>query len=683
MFSAQLISIISIGQNTAADSLIKNLSYTKQDTARLALLVDISETLESGEIFRYAHAAIRLADSMLNVPKYKPVHNFIYKEKAEALYSLAYIYAQTGQSEKAVDYYFQSIKSDEKINNKEGIAYSQSSLGVLYLSQGEDDKALEYFVSSLKLREETDDKEGITISLHNIGHIHRKKKRYKEALEYLNKSIEIDKQISNMEGLGDTYNSVGVVYQQMGQYDKALYYFNKGLQLAKEMNFNKTVCNSYENMAALYLEINKLKEAQKFGESDLKTAKTLGYPDLIYGAADVLKKVYNKTNDYKRAFEMSELSVKMRDSIVNEKSKNATLKKQFEYEFEKREAATKAERERKEMEHKASVKQQRLIIFTIIIVLFLVAVFSFFMYRRYKITQKQKNIIELQKQKVDQVNEELNQQNEEIAAQRDEIEKQKHFIEEKQREIIDSIHYAKRIQRALLTSNHYIKKYLKNYFILYKPKDIVSGDFYWVLNKDNCLYIAVADCTGHGVPGAFMSMIGINLLNEIILERNISNPALALDIMREEIIRNLNQEGSEEESKDGMDMVLCKFNFNESTLEFSAANNSLYLIREKEVFEYKADKMPVGKYGDKAESFNKQMIRFQEGDMVYLFTDGYADQFGGPKGKKFKYKKLETLLAEISNLPAEQQKEKLGHEFLTWKGDLEQVDDTLIIGIRL
>ena len=229
----------------------------------------------------------------------------------------------------------------------------------------------------------------------------------------------------------------------------------------------------------------------------------------------------------------------------------------------------------------------------------------------------------------------------------------------------------------------------KNFFILYKPKDIVSGDFYYAQThkspdaKGEYFYICTADCTGHGVPGAFMSMLGVSALNEAIIEKNISRPNEILDDIRMSIIASLNPEGSEEESKDGMDCVLCAYDFNKMSLEFSSANNPLWLVRNGELTEYEPDKMPVGKYGDEMKPFTLHKLALQKGDVIYTFTDGFADQFGGPKGKKFRYKQLEEKLLQISQTPMDEQESTLRTTFDNWKGDLEQIDDVLVIGIRI
>jgi serine phosphatase RsbU (regulator of sigma subunit) len=219
---------------------------------------------------------------------------------------------------------------------------------------------------------------------------------------------------------------------------------------------------------------------------------------------------------------------------------------------------------------------------------------------------------------------------------------------------------------------------------LNKPKAIVSGDFYWAVEINNSFIIVTADCTGHGVPGAFMSLLGINYLNEIVIEQKITQPDLILNALRSAIIEALNPEGSSEaEGKDGMDMVLCKYDFANMQLTFSCANNPLWVYRQEELMEFKADKMPVGKSPKEDMPFTLQTVALQKGDVVYAFTDGYADQFGGPKGKKFMYKQLKDALASNIALPMKEQKSLLAANMLNWQGNLEQVDDIIIIGVRI
>jgi len=266
----------------------------------------------------------------------------------------------------------------------------------------------------------------------------------------------------------------------------------------------------------------------------------------------------------------------------------------------------------------------------------------------------------------------------EVQARTIEIVKQKNIIESKQKEIIDSINYAKRIQYALLANANFLKGQLKDHFVFFKPKDIVSGDFYWAAEHHNRFYFAVCDSTGHGVPGAFMSLLNIGFLNEAIKEKDIAEPNKVFDYVRKRLIDNISQDGQQ----DGMDAILICIDKKDNTITYSAAQNTPLLITDNHFVELQKDKMPIGK-GEIEAGFTNFQLSYKPNEMLYLFTDGYADQFGGPMGKKFKNKKLNELLLNISDLPLAEQHAKLETEFVYWKGNLEQVDDVCIIGIRL
>ncbi|MDP3557835.1 MAG: SpoIIE family protein phosphatase [Bacteroidota bacterium] len=274
-----------------------------------------------------------------------------------------------------------------------------------------------------------------------------------------------------------------------------------------------------------------------------------------------------------------------------------------------------------------------------------------------------------------------------VIARTAEVSKQKDVIEEKQKEIVDSIHYARRIQKTILPSNDYLAKNLNDFFVLFKPQSIVSGDFYWATRKvekeedkiiSEKFYLAVCDSTGHGVPGAFMSILNISFINEAINEKKIEEPHEILNYVRKRLIKNLSHEGGQ----DGMDGTVICFDKINNSITYASAHNSPILVRDNAIVECKADKMPIGK-GIKTDSFTLQIIDFKKGDMLYFYTDGYADQFGGPKGKKFKYKTLNALLLENNQLPLKEQHSILENTFDNWKGELEQIDDVCVIGIRV
>ena len=261
---------------------------------------------------------------------------------------------------------------------------------------------------------------------------------------------------------------------------------------------------------------------------------------------------------------------------------------------------------------------------------------------------------------------------------------QKALIEEKQIEITDSINYAKKIQDALLISTVSLKEFIPESFILFKPKDIVSGDFYWIhKNDDGTIFFTVADCTGHGVPGAFMSMIGNSLLNENIIENKIEDTGLILDNTRASIIKSLHQKDISSESRDGMDMALCKYNPKNKTVEYSGANNPLIHISGETINKIKGDSQPIGIYSGELKSFKTNKVRVKQGDMLYLFSDGFHDQFGGEKGKKYMSGKFYKFLLSISKENTEKQSKLMEEEFTRWKGSYEQIDDVCVMGVRV
>jgi serine phosphatase RsbU (regulator of sigma subunit)/HAMP domain-containing protein len=272
---------------------------------------------------------------------------------------------------------------------------------------------------------------------------------------------------------------------------------------------------------------------------------------------------------------------------------------------------------------------------------------------------------------------------EEVVRQKEEIEIQNQKLEILYKHITDSIRYAKRLQDAILPPPSVVSRLLPESFILFKPKDIVSGDFYWMFEKNNRVYIAAVDCTGHGVPGAFMSIVGNNMLNQIVKENADLNAGQMLDEMNRLAGKTINQHSEEGAVRDGMDMTLCIYDPANRTVDMAGANNSLYLYRREELKEFKADKIPIGFTEGVARNFTNHHIQLEAGDTLYMFSDGYADQFGGPKGKKFMVGQFRTFLTHIHRLPLDEQLRTLDSTIEHWRGNLEQVDDILVIGFRV
>jgi serine phosphatase RsbU (regulator of sigma subunit) len=286
--------------------------------------------------------------------------------------------------------------------------------------------------------------------------------------------------------------------------------------------------------------------------------------------------------------------------------------------------------------------------------------------------------------KIEKQKEELFMQRDALAEKNTQLNEAYHEIEDQKKHIMDSIYYARRIQTAILPSYTFLDSKLKNYFIFYLPKDIVSGDFYWMTEVDGLVMIAAVDCTGHGVPGAFMSIVGFNHLNNAVTVKQARKASEILNELNIGVIDSLNENSGESSIKDGMDMTLCVFDFKNNKIDFAGANNPIILIRDNKPVKYRGDKFPIGAYiGNKTQQFTNNEIEIKKGDMIYMFSDGYADQFGGPENKKFLVRRFEELLLEIHNMPPEEQKEHLKTTLYDWMGNNGQVDDILIIGVRI
>ncbi len=635
-----------LAQNT--DSVARILKASKDDSNKVNTLNKLSRQLnntgEHEKSLKYANEAITISQKL----------SFI-KGMATGYKNIGNIYINQSNYPKALEYYLQSLKAFEDINDKQGIGKCYGNLGNVSQYQKDYPKALEYYLKSLKYFEEIGDKQLIAASYSNIGEAYRKQAIFPKALDYDLKSLKIRQEIGDKQGIGNCYNNIGIIYKHQGDYPKALECYLKALKIREEIKDKQGLGGCFNDMAELYNRLSNYKLALHYGYLGLHINKEIGNIEQERISYESIADAYAKTNQYKEAYSNYVLFKGLTDSIFSAENSKRIGDLKTHYEVQKKEAELKAKADAQEVITIEEEKRQRIVIILVSCVLVLALVFAMFMFNRFKITQKQKEIIE----------------------------KQKHLVEENQKEIIDSITYAKRIQQVLLTSEKYISNYVKEFFILFKPKDIVSGDFYWATQINNKFYLATADCTGHGVPGAFMSMLGINFLNEIMIEKGITKPNEVLNTLRTEIIEALNPEGSAEKSKDGMDMSLCCFDFNARTLEYASANNGIYIVRNKEVIELKSDKMPVGMHTEEIKPFTYNKVQLQQGDVVYTYTDGYPDQFGGPKGKKFKYKQFTEQLSSISQQNTAAQKQTLSKVFGDWKGSLEQVDDVTVIGITI
>ncbi|MCW3083135.1 MAG: protein serine/threonine phosphatase [Bacteroidetes bacterium] len=595
---------------------------------------------------------------------------------SETYFSIGSLYNFQGNIPKALDYYSNSLKIAEACNHTKVIAYSLNNIGSIYSSLDDYAQALTFYSKSLKIYENNKDKTGIAIALNNIGGIYKKQGNISKALDYFSRGLKVAEDNNDKKERANSLFNTGTIYNDyQNKPDEALDCFTKSLKLQEEIGYKKGIANSLCNIGKVYLNKKNYATAESFAQRSLTIGKEIGFPQNILNAATILDQIYEMQNKPALALQVYKLSITMRDSINNTQVQKASIKRELQYNYEKKAAADSVVNAKEKEVRQAQISQQQAEIkakrnqqYALFGGLALVLVFAGFMYNRFKITQRQKIIIE--------------QQEKETRKQKSVVEEQKQLIEEKHKEITDSINYAERIQRSFLASKTLLDEHLPSYFVFFQPKDVVSGDFYWAAKLANGNFACItADSTGHGVPGAIMSILNISSLEKAVEKQ--TEPSAILNETRNTIIERLKKDGSNDGGKDGMDCSLISFDLKNNRFTYAAANNPIWIARENKILEFVSDKMPVGKHDKDNTPFTQHTVKLQKGDVVYTFTDGMPDQFGGSKGKKFLYKQLKELLISISHLPMEEQKEKLSEVLNGWKGGLEQTDDITIMGVRV
>jgi len=653
-----LISVSGFAQNTKLDSLFTSLKNNNNDDS-----LKVNSFHDIGTVYydnaRYDSAMVYYAKCLLLAQKLN-----LKLDQANSLVNIGLIYYNQSNYPKALDYFTRSQKKYEELKDKAGISRCLNNIGLIYDTQGSVNEALDYYTKSLKLDEELKDKDGISGDLINIGSIYETKKEYAKAFEYYTKALKLKEELKDKEGISSCLTNIGLIYDAQKDYENALKYFNRSLKLDEELNNKEGIILDLINISDLNITLKDYKQAKVLAQKVISLSKeinTLNNERLGY---EILSNVEAALGNYKEAFAGHVKFKQLTDSIFNIENSSKLSNTKVTFEVEKKEAELKARSEAQVAISLEEKKRHQLIIYIIIGILLITAVFTFTLFKRFKLTNKQKHIIELKEKQT---------QSQYLI-----IEEQKRLVEMKHKEITDSIQYAERIQRSFLASDILLKKNLKDLFIFFQPKDVVSGDFYWSAEHNGNFYLAVCDSTGHGVPGAFMSLLNMFFLSEAIKEKDILAPHEILNHVRKRLIEHISQDGA----ADGMDCILICINAANKKITYSAANNAPILISDNKVIELQKDKMPVGK-GENETSFTLHELNIKAEDTLYLYTDGYGDQFGGPEIKKFKSRQLNEFLITVSKSPIRSQKEILENRFIEWKGELDQIDDICIIGIKI
>ncbi|MCX6297374.1 MAG: tetratricopeptide repeat protein [Bacteroidetes bacterium] len=561
-----------------------------------------------------------------------------------------------------LDYYIKGLRIQENIKNKKGILSSSGAIGNVYIGLAKYDEALKYFERALKIGKEIGNKNGVASCLISIGTIYSNKKDFKKSLDYYFKSLEIFQEVNNEDAIATNYNNIADTYLELKNYPQSLIYITKASALYEKIGNVYGQSLALNNIGDYYFAVGDADKALQFYNRGLEKGKQIVANEHIIQSFKGISRSYKKLGNYKQALVYHELFQELNDSIYNVESSNQIAEMQARFDSKKQEQEINLLTKDKKIKED-ELSRQTLISRAIICVGVLLLLLVIMAVRG----NNQKKLA-----------------NRELGVKNEKIELAYNIIEDQHKDIIDSINYAKRIQEAILPPETVIKKSLPQSFVLYLPKDVVSGDFYWVEPWGTKILFAAVDCTGHGVPGALMSIVGYNLLAKAVNELGLSKPSLILNSLSKGIGKTLRQTGSDSEVKDGMDIALCALDLKTYMLEYAGAYNPLYIIRNGKLLETHSDKIPIGTYleGEVKNYVNHEM-QLEKGDTIYIFTDGYADQFGGEKGKKFKYKSLQQLFISIEGMPMDEQRVILEKTIIDWKGSLEQVDDILIMGVRV
>jgi tetratricopeptide (TPR) repeat protein len=564
---------------------------------------------------------------------------------------LGIVYQNISNYKKATELYKEGAKLAEKLGNKKLLAQAYNCFGNLFGLQKQLNQASEYFNKALVISKEINDVRKVAVILSNLANIEYSKAYisndytkcnlvYKDAVEWAVLAKDTEMQIS-------TIGNWGMSYSDEGKFDLSMEKLNYAINLAKSSNHQSDLISLYHYLGRTLSFMKQYDKAFASYNESLKLAFEFKDVDFQSENYFCLAELNYDIGKYKEAYDFFEKFKTTEDTLANKtivgelnaiKVKYDTEKKQKEIELLKVNA------------NKDKIMKTSLFIGT----LFLVAL-AFLLFNRYKLKSKTNQLLETQNA----------------------------IITEKNKDISDSINYAKKIQDAILPNGNEIKKVFPDSFVLSMPKDVVSGDFYWFTENETYKLFVVADCTGHGVPGAFMSMIGTTLLNNIVNERKNYRPDIILNELRKSIINDLKQ-GEDSQNKDGMDISLICINKETNLLQVACANNPIWIVKQdNSLIEIKADKQPIGFVSYNQKDFTLQSLALEKGDVIYQFTDGFADQFGGVKGKKFKYTQLKEIIIELKNTPINQQGDVLKGVFIKWKHNVEQIDDVLISGIKI
>lgn len=622
-----------------------------------------------------------------------------YKKGVGRLYNnIASIYSNQGKYPEALENHFKALKIREEIGDKQGIAASLNNIASVYSNEGKYDEALKIHLKSLKQKEEIGDKQGIAYSFSNIAGVYSNQKKYSESLESHFKSLKIREEIGDKHGIAWSLNNIANIYSEQGKNVESIENYLRASKIQEEIGDKQGFATAFQGLGNSYFALKKYDKALIYELKGLQISQEIGHKELISGCNEALSKIYEALGQGMKALYHHRQFKIYADSINNLAVKNKTSNLTAQYEYDKKETILKAEQAQKEILHQQQLQNQSYVIYGFVGLLVAVIAVAYLIFLNQQKEKKAKLISIEKSNEILQKNEEINQQREELSHTLEIVEVQRNELQQKNKDTMDSINYAQRIQQAILPFPERMAEGLgkDNFFVLYKPRNIISGDFYFYEQIEEKTVIAVVDCVGHGVPGAFMSMIGNQILTDIIIKNRQFSPDKILSSLHSEVRRTLRQNVNTE-SREGMDVAIIVItrnleNKDEFLIEYAGAMSPLFWVHNSEFKEIKADRKAIGGQQHKEETeriFIKHTIQLtankEQGATFYLCTDGFQDQFGGEQDKKFMVKRFRELLFSIADKPMSEQKELLENTINHWiqLGNERQTDDITIVGVKL
>jgi serine phosphatase RsbU (regulator of sigma subunit) len=651
-----------VAQRAKLDSLLKvEKSYaSKGDSTHITILCKLCSLYESVHLDSsqlLGQQAVELSKAI----DYKP-------GLAKGLSCIGYYYNAKGNYEQSLEYFIQSKKILESIKDYEAMSEAFNAIGNCYIGYGKTEKALEAYLEGYEIAVKYAFKNKQSIVAIGVGNSYVELGQYEKALDYffIAKSIFEEQKAGYLISFSTL--CIANALSGLDRYEEAFEYYHAAIKVLEEINHPYGKAAAYQEVATTYQKVKDFDQAIHYYKKAILLFEERKAFDNLKKIHLALARCYAEKKEYEKAYWHHLDYAAYNDSILNENVSRQLLEIEGKYEAEKKQQEIELQQVMlSEKDAKLAEESMRA---NLLYVLIGVVLFILFIFLNGYLNKRKNNL------RLSQINQQLEHKNK--------------VIEEKSKEILDSINYAKTIQNAIIPPLESIKHFLPESFVLYLPKDIVAGDFYWIEQRNNWLFFAVADCTGHGVPGAMVSVVCSNALNRAVKEFALTSTADILNKTREMVLESFNT--THDNIKDGMDISLIAMPMNESATDtsrkvmWSGANIPLWLVRKQthSIEEIKADKQPIG-LSHTFNPFTQHEITLYQGDLLYLFTDGFADQFGGNErsnGKKFMYKRLKEVLLSVQELPVEVQKNTLLNRFNQWKGEFEQVDDVCIMGVK-